>query len=119
MNYGMAFIQNSFVPDAKEHGGGSVTDVEAIAQRVVALLLEQGAVEEKRLMDVPQAAVYLGRSTRAIEALIQRGVIPTVKLDCRTQLDKRALDKLIAEKEIWQRFDGFSVVRENPPMTKR
>jgi hypothetical protein len=50
-----------------------------------------------RLMNVAAAAVYMGRSTSAIQHLVKRGSLPVVKLDNKIQIDKRALDKLIAE----------------------
>ena len=65
---------------------------DAVAERVIKL-----TASPKRLLDVPDAAVYLGRSQGAIRQLIGRGVIPTTKIDGKTQIDRIALDKIISE----------------------
>lgn len=49
----------------------------------------------KRLFTVPEAAEYLGRSENAIKILIHRGKLPVTRIDSKSQIDKRALDKLI------------------------
>jgi excisionase family DNA binding protein len=54
----------------------------------------EGAVT-KRLFTVQDAAVYLGRSVRAVDHLIARGSIQVTKLDGKRQIDRTALDKLI------------------------
>jgi len=51
----------------------------------------------KRLLTIPQAAEYLGRSPKAVEHLIARGILPVTKLDGKRQIDRIALDKLIFE----------------------
>jgi excisionase family DNA binding protein len=51
----------------------------------------------KRLLTVVQAAEYLGRSPKAVEHLISRGVLPVTRLDGKRQIDRIALDKLISE----------------------
>lgn len=53
----------------------------------------------KRLYSIDEAAEYLGRSTHALWNLIYRGKVPIVKIDRRTQLDVRDLDKLIEERK--------------------
>jgi excisionase family DNA binding protein len=52
-------------------------------------------VAPKRLFTVPEAAEYLGRSENAIKILIHRGKLPVTRIDSKSQIDKRALDKLI------------------------
>ena len=49
----------------------------------------------KRLFTVPEAAAYLGRSENAIKLLIHRGKLPVTRIDSKSQIDKKALDKLI------------------------
>ena len=51
----------------------------------------------KRLFTVPEAAEYLGRSENAIKILIHRGKLPVTRIDRKSQIDRRALDKLIDE----------------------
>jgi excisionase family DNA binding protein len=52
-------------------------------------------VAPKRLFTVPEAAEYLGRSENAIKLLIHRGKLPVTRIDSKSQIDKKALDKLI------------------------
>jgi excisionase family DNA binding protein len=63
----------------------------------VAARIPQLAPGAKRLLTISQAAEYLGRSPKAIEHLIARGVLPVTKLDGKRQIDRIALDKLISE----------------------
>ncbi len=51
----------------------------------------------KRLFTVPEAAEYLGRSENAVKLLIHRGKLPVTRIDSKSQIDKKALDKLIDE----------------------
>jgi excisionase family DNA binding protein len=66
----------------------------AVASQVLAKMSTEGAVT-KRLFTVQDAAVYLGRSVRAVDHLIARGSIQVTKLDGKRQIDRTALDKLI------------------------
>lgn len=56
--------------------------------------------QTKRLLNVNEAAVYLGRTPGALRQLIYRGGLPVVKLDRRVQLDIADLDKLIDSNKI-------------------
>jgi hypothetical protein len=51
-----------------------------------------------RLMDIPETAVYTGRSIGGVNRLISKGPLPVTKFDSKNQLDRLALDKLIAQK---------------------
>jgi len=51
----------------------------------------------KRLFTVPEAAEYLGRSENAVKLLIHRGKLPVTRIDSKSQIDRKALDKLIDE----------------------
>jgi excisionase family DNA binding protein len=51
----------------------------------------------KRLFTVPEAAEYLGRSENAVKILIHRGKLPVTRIDSKSQVDRKALDKLIDE----------------------
>lgn len=48
-----------------------------------------------RLLNVPQAAVYLGRSEKAVRHLISKREFPAVRAGSRLQLDKEDIDKWI------------------------
>jgi excisionase family DNA binding protein len=49
----------------------------------------------RRLLNLRDAAEYLGRSEWALRELIWKGRIPAVRIDRRIQLDLRDLDALI------------------------
>jgi excisionase family DNA binding protein len=63
----------------------------------VAARIPSPAPVAKRLLTIAQAAEYLGRSPKAVEHLVARGVLPVTKLDGKRQIDRIALDKLISE----------------------
>jgi excisionase family DNA binding protein len=67
-----------------------------MADAVAARIGTAGA-SSKRLMAIPEAAEYLGRTQDAVRKLITRGVLPVTKLDGKRQVDRAALDKLISE----------------------
>jgi len=54
-------------------------------------------IPTKRLFTVPEAAEYLGRSENAVKLLIYRGKLPVTRIDSKSQIDRKALDKLIDE----------------------
>ncbi len=54
-------------------------------------------IAPKRLFTVPEAAEYLGRTENAVKLLIHRGKLPVTRIDSKSQIDKKALDKLIDE----------------------
>ena len=69
---------------------------DAVAAKVVTQLAGQGGAT-KRLFTLSEAALYLGRTQKAIEHLIDRGRIPVTKLDGKRQIDRTTLDKLISD----------------------
>jgi excisionase family DNA binding protein len=66
---------------------------DAIAERVVARL--QSGKDPERLMTVPEAAKYLGRTPRAIRHLISTGALPSVREGRSVHLDRNELDRWI------------------------
>lgn len=66
---------------------------EAISARILPALKSSA-----RLMTVAETAIYIGRTRRAVEHLIERGVIPALRLDNRVQVDREVLDKLISDR---------------------
>jgi hypothetical protein len=70
--------------------------VDAIADAVLVRLRPALDVKVKpRLFSIDQAAVYLGRTSKAIRCLIDTSAFPTVRTDARIMLDVRDLDQWI------------------------
>ncbi len=68
--------------------------IEALAQRVAAIVLEGlEATSSRRWLRVDQTAEYLGRTPEAIRGLVKRGELTGYKPDGRLQLDRQELDK--------------------------
>jgi excisionase family DNA binding protein len=65
---------------------------DAIAERVYQRLTAALERDKSRLLDVPAAAEYIGRTPSALRHLIAKGTIPTVRRDGRVQLDRQDLD---------------------------
>jgi len=78
------------------------TLAEAVAQQVIAQLAAQGGVPQQRLFAIPEAAVYLGRTPKAIEHMIARGTLQVTKLDGKRQIDRSALDKIISDRTFYE-----------------
>jgi excisionase family DNA binding protein len=81
--------------------GGIAIFLEQLIERLadlVAARIGTGGGSTKRLMTISEAAEYIGRSRRAVEAMIARGTIPVTKLDGRCQIDRVALDKMISDR---------------------
>ena len=76
--------------------------IEELADEVVERLSACVETKAKRLFTVPEAAEYLGRTPKAVDHLIDRGVIPVTKLDGKRQVDRAALDKLIEERTYFE-----------------
>ena len=49
----------------------------------------------KRLYSLPEAAIYLGRSTWSVRRLIWSGELPAVRANGRVHLDVRDMDEFI------------------------
>jgi excisionase family DNA binding protein len=65
---------------------------DAIAERVYQRLTAALARDKGRLLGVPAAAEYIGRTPSALRHLIAKGTIPSVRRDRRVQLDRQDLD---------------------------
>ena len=78
---------------------GLIDDLaEKVAVRLRPELERMGAGSgsvDRRVLSVPEAATYLGRSETSVRHLIADGVIPTVRIDRRVGLDLGDLDALI------------------------
>jgi excisionase family DNA binding protein len=83
------------------HGSGLSLDAifDAIADRVAERLRGHTDNESRsirpRLLNIEQAAQYLGRTRDSVEHLIAADRIPTVRIDRRVFVDVIDLDKLI------------------------
>jgi excisionase family DNA binding protein len=66
---------------------------DAIAERVIAKL--RASNEPERLITVPEAARYLGRTPRAVRHLISTGALPVVREGRSVHLDRQELDRWI------------------------
>lgn len=65
---------------------------DAIAQRVAARLNQS---EERRLLTVDEAAVYVGRTPKALRHMIATGSVPVIREGSRVHLDRADLDQWI------------------------
>lgn len=104
-----AAIDNITSPLSLERGGGDTSDtmlhtlVSAIAEEVAAKVKSEIAshVEhlvgrvQPALLNVKEAAVYLGRSEQAVQHLIFEKELPVVRVGRRVHLDRRDLDSWI------------------------
>ena len=79
--------------DENQRGSPGDAMIEAIAE-AVALKLARMATMSQRLMDVDEAAKYLGMSPHALrhKAAVD---IPCVRIDAKLRFDRRDLDRYI------------------------
>ena len=68
---------------------------ERVAEKIRAGKSSEDALIRPRLLNVAQAAQYLGRSRESVEHLIAAVKIPTVRIDRRVFVDLADLDRLI------------------------
>ena len=70
---------------------------DAIAARVAARLHQS---EDPRLLTVDEAAVYIGRTPKALRHMIASGAIPAVREGSRVHLDRADLDQWIELRKV-------------------
>jgi excisionase family DNA binding protein len=70
---------------------------DAIAARVAARLNKS---EEPRLMSVNEAAVYIGRTPKALRHMIAGGTVPAIREGTRVHLDRADLDRWIEMRKV-------------------
>jgi excisionase family DNA binding protein len=70
---------------------------DSIAARVVARLNKS---EEPRLMSVNEAAVYIGRTPKALRHMIASGNVPAVREGTRLHLDRADLDQWVEMRKV-------------------
>ena len=54
----------------------------------------------KRLYTIPEAAIYLGRSTWSVRRLIWEGAVPAVRIAGRVHVDIQDMDDLIERTKV-------------------
>ena len=54
----------------------------------------------KRLFSIPEAAVYLGRSTWSVRHLIWNGELPQIKAGRRVHVDLQDMEKFIERHKV-------------------
>lgn len=69
----------------------------AIRSQVLAERPRQTPTDSRRLLNVKEAAEYLGRTNAAIRQLIYKKTLPVVRFDRAVRIDVRDLDRLIEE----------------------
>jgi excisionase family DNA binding protein len=75
---------------------GSLLDI--LADRILARMqpaAQKSDLIAPRLMSIPQAAEYLGRTVDAVENMIRNGKLLTVRGDRRVQFDREDLNHWI------------------------
>jgi hypothetical protein len=76
--------------------------IEKLAEALAIRLSRTAPVFNKRLFTLAEAGEYIGRSPKAVECLIQRGAIPVTRIDGKRQVDRTALDKIIADRTYFE-----------------
>jgi excisionase family DNA binding protein len=60
----------------------------------------QANLLRKRLFSLPEAAIYLGRSTWSVRRLIWSGELPQVRAGGRVHVDVQDMDKFIERNKV-------------------
>lgn len=90
--------------NSNESNAGTASDhfIDQLADAIAARIIVPTTPAAPRLLGLAAAAEYIGRSRKAVEHLIARGIIPVTKLDGKIQVDRIALDKLIADRTYFE-----------------
>jgi excisionase family DNA binding protein len=72
-------------------------NINALADALSRKILESGNIERPRLLNLDQAAVYLGMTTDAIKSKALMGQMPAVKVDKKWRFDRIDLDRWIED----------------------
>jgi len=70
---------------------------DAIAARVAARLNQS---EEPRLLNVDEAAAYVGRTAKALRHMIASGTVPAIREGSRVHLGRADLDRWIEMRKV-------------------
>jgi len=72
-------------------------NVDALAEALSRKMVANGLIEKPRLMNLDQAAAYLGMTTDAIKSKALMGQMPAVKIDKKWRFDRFDLDRWIED----------------------
>ena len=73
-------------------------DLDRLVDRLIEKLEARRPCIAPRLLDIPTAALYLGRTTSGIQHMVKKGTLPVTKLDGKVQIDREELDRLIKDR---------------------
>jgi excisionase family DNA binding protein len=89
-------INNSQMP-GNEVRMSDLLNIEALADALSRKMMANGMVERPRLMNLDQAAAYLGMTTDAIKSKALMGQMPAVKIDKKWRFDRFDWDRWIED----------------------
>jgi excisionase family DNA binding protein len=72
-------------------------NINALADALSRKIFESGNVERPRLLNLDQAAVYLGMTTDAVKSKALMGQMPAVRVDKKWRFDRIDLDRWIED----------------------
>jgi excisionase family DNA binding protein len=72
-------------------------NIEALADALSRRMLQNGNVERPRLLNLDQAAIYLGMTPEAVKSKAIQGQVPAVKVDKKWRFDRIDLDRWIED----------------------
>ena len=81
-------------PSVGAHGDAGTSFIDAVAEAVFERV-KHLVGERQRLMDVEDAARYLGMTVHALRHKVSAGEIPVLSLDSKNRFDVRDLDRMI------------------------
>jgi excisionase family DNA binding protein len=73
-------------------------ELEQIADRLADKLEARRQSIVPRLMDLAEAARYLGRTLSGLQHMVKRGALPVTRIDGKVQIDRQELDRLIKDR---------------------
>ncbi len=88
---------NDAQPSANAARRTDLINIEALAEALSRKMLANGAIERPRLMNLDQAATYLGMTTDAVKSKALLGQVPAVKVDKKWRFDRVDLDRWIED----------------------
>lgn len=72
-------------------------NIDALAEALSRKILENGHVERARLLNLDQAAAYLGMTCDALKSKAIQGQVPAVRVDKKWRFDRVDLDRWIED----------------------
>jgi excisionase family DNA binding protein len=72
-------------------------NIEALAEALSRKMLQNGHIEQPRLLNLDEAAAYLGMTPEAIKSKAIQGQMHAVKVDKKWRFDRVELDRWIED----------------------